>query len=110
MEKNSIISILLHNKNVNLYTKLLIFLFYKNKNKSYNISDLEICKRLNLDINKDRKRIYLILTKIEKDNIIKIKIQHQKRFFKWLLNDEKETNENTNQLIDLLEQYNWLST
>lgn len=105
--KNGIISIILHNNNVNLYTKMLIFLFYKNKNKSYNISDQEICKRLNLELKKDRKRIYKTLCKIEKDKIIKINILHRKRFFKWLIETEKEEI-NNNDLLELLEKYNWL--
>lgn len=108
MSKNSIISIILHNNNVNLYTKILIFLFYKNKSKSYNISDNEICKRLNLSLHKDRKKIYKILCKLEEDKIIKVNILHRKRFFKWLIYEEEEKANNSEELLHLLENYNWL--
>lgn len=106
MSKNSIISILLNNENVNFYTKLLIFLYYKNKNKSYKISDSEICKRLKLDIVKDRKKIYTTLCKIEKDKIIKLKIVGRQRFFEWLILEKEE---NDFELFRILENYNWLT-
>lgn len=105
--KDSIISILLKDSNVNLYTKLLIFLFYKAKNDSFNISDREICKRLKLDIKKHRKLIYKTLKKIEKNKTIKIYILHRKRFFKFNKIEEEKPDIN-NQLNELLENFNWL--
>lgn len=107
MVKNGIISIILDNKNVNFYTKLLIFLYYKNKNNTYNISDSEICKRLKLNINSDRKKIYKTLCKLEEDKVIKINIVNRKRYFKWLIEEQKENN--TIELLKILENYNWLT-
>ena len=108
MKKNSIISILLSDKNVNLYTKLLIFLYYKNQNSDYLITTELICKYLKLDKTiYNRKKIEFTLKELEKNKIIKIKIRNRRRFFKWLIyNDVDKLFTNKNIFIP---EYDWLN-
>lgn len=109
MKRNGIISIILKNKNVNFYTKLLIFLYYKNQNSDYLITNEVICKYLKLDNNVyNKKRISLTLKQLELDKIIKIKIKMRRRHFKWLINEEnyEKMFENKNIFIP---DYDWLN-
>ena len=108
MKKNSIISILLKNQNVNFYTKLLIFLYYKNQNSDYLITNELICKYLKIDNSfYNKKKIRLTLKQMEVDKIIKIKIKMRRRYFKWLINDDIDklfTNKNI-----FIPDYDWLN-
>lgn len=108
MKANSIISILLNDKNVNLYTKLLIFLYYRQKNNDFLISDNIICKYLKIDNNKNnRVKIYRTLKQIEKEKIIKLKIKLRRRYFKWNIKQDNE--EKIKKLIDIPD-FNWLES
>lgn len=89
MNKKSIISLLLNDKNVNLYTKILIFIFYKNKSNNCKISDNDIIKYLKLNKN-DKKKIYRVLKEMENNKIIKINLINQRRTFTWLVEEEEE--------------------
>lgn len=109
MKKNGIISILLKNKNVDLYTKMIIFLYYKNQNCDYLITTELICKYLKLDnTHYNARKIYLTLKQLEIDKIIKIKIKMRRRYFKWLINEEnyEKMFENKNIFIP---DYDWLN-
>lgn len=110
MKKNSIISIILNDKNVNLYTKLLIFLYYKRRDNKLDISDKNICKYLKLDIKKDKKALYKALKELEKNNIIKLELKKQRRFFEWLIEEDNTPPNNIHELLDNLVQYDWLNT
>lgn len=105
MKKNSIISIILHSKNVNLYCKILIFLYYRNKNDDFLISDNIICKYLNIPFTKYyKKKIAKCLQKMEEEKIIKIKIKQRRRFYKWNLNQEIDYND------IIIPDFNWLES
>lgn len=107
MKGSSIISLLLKDENVNLYTKIFIFLYYKHKNCDYLITDLIIIKYLKLENTKNnRRKILICLKKMEKNKIIKIKIKLRRRFFKWTLeNDIDQELERKNIIIP---EFNWL--
>lgn len=108
MKKNSIISILLKDKNVNLYTKLLIFLYYKNQNEDYLITNELICKYLKLDNTfYNKKKIYFTLKELEQNNIIKVKIRKRRRTFIWKVDNDIDklfTNKNI-----FIPDYDWLN-
>lgn len=104
MKSKSIISIILSNKRVNIYTKLLIFLYYRNKDKKNDISDKTIKKYLKID---NINNITRYLKQLEEDKIIKIQNIKQKRYFIWLI--EEVSNSKYSELIELLNNYDWLN-
>lgn len=104
MKSRSIISIILSNKRVNIYTKLLIFLYYRNKDKKNDISDKTIKKYLKID---NINNITRYLKQLEEDKIIKIQNIKQKRYFIWLI--EEVSTSKYSELIELLNNYDWLN-
>lgn len=109
MRNNSIISILLNNHNVNIYSKLLIFLYYRHKNNDYLIPDTIICKYLKLENNKTNQiKIYRTLKQMEKDKIIQIKIKLRRRYFKWLI--KQDFDKDFNKKIMEIPDFNWLES
>lgn len=107
MKGSSIISLLLKDKNVDLYTKIFIFLYYKHKNCDYLITDLLIIKYLKLeDTKNNRRKIIYCLQKMEKDKIIKIKIKLRRRYFKWLLENDFEKDFDKKNIM--IPEFNWL--
>lgn len=109
MRNNSIISILLRNKNVNICAKLIIFLYYRHKNNDYLITDSIIFKYLKLENNtKNKKLISRCLHKLEEDKIIKTKIKLRRRYFKWLIKNDFEKDFDK-KIVDIPD-FNWLES
>lgn len=89
MKKDSIIYQLVNDENVNLYTKLLIFLYFNFKyTKNLQINDALLIKRLRLIDNiSNRKKIQKNLSKMVKIGILEITIVKRRRFYKMIMPD-----------------------
>ena len=97
MKKDSIIYQIVNDENVNLYTKLLIFLYFNFKyTKNLQINDSLLIKRLRLiDNSSNRKKIQKNLSKMAKKGILEINIFKRRRFYKMI--------------IPKLHNYDWLN-
>ncbi len=111
-KKENIINILLKNKRVNNYTKLLIYLSRLNYYKDDYIPNKKLMNMLN--INK-QNLIRRLLKQLEDDKIIKIFYKGRKRYFKYIINTVEdiedindEENINNNRRIELFD-YDWLN-
>lgn len=98
--KNNIIKILLKNKRVNSYTKLLITLNTLNYYEDYYIPNKKLMNMLKIH----KKNIISLLKQLEEDKIIKLFYKGRKRYFVFLENEKEEKKKETPSLYD----YNWL--
>ena len=105
-DKKNIIDVLLNNKRVNNYTKLLIILNTLDYFKDYYIPNKKLMNRLKIN----KKRIIVLLHQLEEDNIIKLYYKGRKRYFVFLAFSEDKESEvkpvfsNNNDVFD----YDWL--
>ena len=100
MNDENIYKVLLTNKRVNNYTKLLIILNNLNYYKDYYIPNKKLKNQLKIDY----KNIRTLLHQLEDDNIIKIGYKGKKRYFKFLTKNEKEKKDHIK-----LFKYDWLN-
>lgn len=103
MKKDNIIKILLNNKRVNNYTKLMLILNTLDYFEDYYIPNKKLMNMLNINKN----RTIVILHQLEEDEIIKIFYKKRKRYFTFIAKVEKKenkSNQNNNDFFD----YNWL--
>lgn len=94
--KSNLYHILLENKRVNHYTKLLIMLNTYNHFKDYYIPNKKLTRILKIENN----RVRGLLKQLQDDNIIKLYYIGKKRYFRFLTKDKKEN-------IEIFD-YNWL--
>lgn len=94
--KSNLYRILLENKRVNHYTKLLIMLNTYNHFKDYYIPNKKLTRILKIENN----RVRGLLKQLQDDNIIKLYYVGKKRYFKFNLEEEKKTND--------IFHYDWL--
>ena len=94
--KSNLYRILLENKRVNHYTKLLIMLNTYNHFKDYYIPNKKLTRILKID----KKNLIVLLHQLQDDNIIKLYYVGKKRYFKFNLEEEKKTND--------IFHYDWL--
>lgn len=101
--KNDLFSILLSDKNVNYYTKMLIILNRLDYYQEYYIPNKKLMKMLGIN----KPNTIRILGKLEENNIIKLHYKNSKRYFDFV----RKTN-TTNIKEDIkniqLYDYNWL--
>lgn len=98
-KNNNIIKILLENKRVNNYTKLLIYLNTLDYYKEYYIPNKKLMNYLKVNKN----RIIVLLHQLEEDNIIILHYKKRKRFFEFIYNNEKRKE------IPVIYEYDWLN-
>ena len=99
----NIIKILLANKKVNNYTKLMIYLNTLDYYEDYYIPNKKLMNMLGIS----KKWIIILLKQLQEDRIISIRYKGRKRYFMFIKNsnDDDEIKENNNnQIFD----YNWL--
>lgn len=108
MSKNNIIKIVLNNKRVNNYTKLMIMLNTLDYFEDYYIPNKKLMNMLGTEKNKIRG----LLHQLEEDEIIKVFYKKRKRYFTFIARvkekeeqKEVENNNNHNNLFD----YDWLN-
>ena len=95
--KSNLYRILLENKRVNHYTKLLIMLNTYNHFKDYYIPNKKLTRILKID----KKNLIVLLHQLQDDNIIKLYYVGKKRYFKFNLEEEKKNND--------IFHYDWLN-
>lgn len=99
-----LLNILMKNKKVNSYTKMIILLTRLEYHKDYYIPNRKLMNILGINKN----RVIVILHQLEEDKIIKISYKGRKRYFKFLnIAEEKEKKEEDVIPVDLFD-YNWL--
>lgn len=108
-EKINLSKILLNNKHVNHYTKLLIHLSRWNYYEDYYIPNKKIMNILGIN----KKRTIGLLKQLEEDHVIAIFYKKRKRFFTLLNFNKSEENEFQNMEDEKKEaneifNYNWL--
>lgn len=87
MKKQNITKILLKNKRVNNYTKLLIVLQTWDYFGEHYIPNRKIMNYLNIH----KKNVISLLNQLEEDNVIKIYYRGRKKYFKFIgFKEEKE--------------------
>ena len=103
-DKGNLFKILLKNKRVNNYTKLLILLNTLNFYEDYHIPNKKLMNMLKINKN----RVIVLLHQLEEDRIIKVFYKNRKRYFTFIATDDSEEKieerTNYNELYD----YNWL--
>lgn len=100
---NNIIKILLNNKRVNNYTKLLIILNTLDFYKDYYIPNKKLMNMLGIN----KKNTIRLLKQLENDNVIKIFYKGRKRYFTFIANSCKEEKEEIKK--DDIFDYDWLN-
>lgn len=102
-EKNNIIKILLNNKKVNNYTKLLIILNTLNYYEDYYIPNKKLMNMLGLT----KYWVIQLLKQLNEDDMIRIFYKGRKRYFTFIAysKDKKEENKNKIDPFD----YDWLN-
>lgn len=100
MNDENIYKVLLANKRVNNYTKLLIILNNLNYYKDYYIPNKKLENKLKIN----KKRVICLLHQLQEDNIIKIGYKGKKRYFKFVTKNEKEKKNHIK-----LFKYDWLN-
>ena len=85
-KKDDIFNILLDNKNVNYYTKLLILLSRYSYYYDYYIPNKKIMNTLHISDNNVRR----LINKAKEDNIIKVYYKGNRRYFKFINKEEEE--------------------
>ena len=104
-ENINIIKVLLKNKKVNNYTKMLILLNTLNYYEDYYIPNKKLMNQLGIT----KAYVIRLLKKLENDNVIKIFYKGRKKYFTFLLKNNDEEKEerpvNNNDLFD----YDWLN-
>ena len=99
--KNDLFSILLDDKNVNYYTKMLIMLNRLDYYQEYYIPNKKLMKMLGIH----KKNVIQILNKLEENNVIKLHYKKSKRYFDFVkIQNRKHEDLKNIQLYD----YNWL--
>ena len=97
----NIIKILLANKKVNNYTKLMIYLNTLDYYEDYYIPNKKLMNILGIR----KHRLIGLLHQLENDNIISIRYKGRKRYFMFIKNNEdKEEISANNDVFN----YNWL--
>ena len=100
---NNIIKILLNNKRVNNYTKLLIILNTLDFYKDYYIPNKKLMNMLGLT----KYWVIQLLKQLNEDNVIKIFYKGRKRYFTFIDNSCKEEKEEIKK-EDIFD-YDWLN-
>lgn len=103
-ENNNIIKIILNNKRVNNYTKLLIILNTLNFYEDYYIPNKKLMNMLGINKN----RVIVLIKQLENDNIIKIFYKGRKRYFTFIASSKEQQKEIERKKIDPFD-YDWLN-
>ena len=103
-EKNNIIKILLNNKKVNNYTKLLIILNTLNFYEDYYIPNKKLMNMLNID----KKSVRRLLKQLNEDNMIRIFYKGRRRYFTFIASSKEQQKEIERKKIDPFD-YDWLN-
>lgn len=101
--KNNIIKILLENKKVNNYTKLLIILNTLDFYEDYYIPNKKLMNMLGLT----KYWVIQLLKQLKEDNIISIFYKGRKRYFTFIANKSKDEKEEIKPFVNIFD-YNWL--
>lgn len=109
-EKGNIINLILKNKRVNNYTKLMILLNTLNYYEDYYIPNRKLMNLLKVN----KKNIIRLLHQLEDDKIIKIFYKSKKRFFIFIgfNNEISEKNEIKSDHLEVrnnIFDYDWLN-
>lgn len=102
-EKINISQVLMKNKHVNNYTKLLIILSQLHFYEDYYIPNSKLVKMLNVN----KKRVIVLLKQLRDDNVIAIFYKGRKRFFTFLEIQKKEEKKIDSVQTDIFD-YDWL--
>ncbi len=104
----SIVKVLLENKRVNNYTKMLITLSRLDYYKDNYIPNKKLMNILKINKN----RVIVILKQLVEDNVIIVYHKGKKRYFKYIINEEKiNINDDivdNKRRLDLFD-YDWLN-
>ena len=108
-KSNSIYKILLQNKRINNYTKLLLLLNTLDYYEDYYIPNKKIMNILKINKN----RVIVLLHQLEEDKMIHIFYKNRKRFFSFIA-EVKESNVDVGKIKESEEykevfSYDWLS-
>ena len=96
-DKISLNTILLNDKKVNNYTRMMIFLYMMDYYEDYYIPNRKLMNKLNIN----KKRTIVALHQLEDNNVIKVFYKGRKRYFTFIANIKKESN-------IYIDDYNWL--
>lgn len=108
MYQNNLYKILLNDKKVNSYTKILIILNMLAYNQDYYIPNkkiLNICKKNNIKINSIRG-LNIIIKELQNSKIINLFYKGNKRYFN--LNYYNNIKKNTTRKLTTDDDYDWL--
>lgn len=104
-DKTHITKILLNNRRVNNYTKLMIILSRLNYYEDYYIPNSKLMKMLVIH----KKNLIVLLKQLEEDKIIAIFYRGRKRFFTFIKNGYEEEKEYVFEEKKELFDYDWLN-
>ncbi len=107
-EKIKITRLILNNKRVNNYTKLMIILSSLNYYEDYYIPNRKLMNMLNIN----KKRVIILLKQLQEDRVIAIFYKGRKRFFTFLQTGNEDLKNIDNDMENIpdndLFDYNWL--
>lgn len=105
-ESNNIIKIILQNKKVNNYTKLMIILNTLDYYEDYYIPNRKLMNQLSIR----KHRLIGLLHQLEEDEIIKVFYKGRKRYFTFIgkVRNNREEIEETDYKQGEFFDYNWL--